>query len=88
MTPNELATALYALKWKQADFCRKTGIHPNTSTNWLKGKTPIPAWVPAYLGAMQDIHRLHLAYVATASGQGREAHADTVSDTDASIASD
>ncbi len=67
MTPNELATALYALKWKQADLCRKTGIHPNTSTNWLKGKTPIPAWVSAYLGAMLDIQRLHQAYVATGS---------------------
>ncbi|WP_341684943.1 hypothetical protein [Limnohabitans sp.] len=65
MTPNDFATALYALGWKQADFCRKAGTHPNTTTNWLKGKTPIPPWVPAYLGALQDIQRLHLAYVAT-----------------------
>jgi len=88
MTPNEFATALYSLRWKQADFCRKAGTHPNTTTNWLKGKTPIPPWVPAYLGAMLDIQRLHQAYVATASGQGPEAHPDTPSDTDASTASD
>lgn len=73
MTPNELATALNALGWKQSDFCRKAGVNKNTPTNWLKGKTPIPAWVPAYLGAMLDIHRLHLVYVATGShDQGGE----------------
>jgi transcriptional regulator with XRE-family HTH domain len=86
MTPNELATALNALGWKQSDFCRKAGLNKNTPTNWLKGKTPIPAWVPAYLGAMLDIQRLHLAYVATASIQNAETHTD--SDVDASTAND
>jgi hypothetical protein len=64
MTPNEFATALHSLNWKQADFCRKSGVHPNTTTNWLKEKTPIPDWVPAYLGAMLDIQRLHQTYLA------------------------
>lgn len=81
MTPNDFATALHNLKWKQADFCRKSGVHPNTTTNWLKGKTPIPAWVPAYLGAMHDIQRLHQTYVATASGQDREPRTDIEGDT-------
>lgn len=83
MTTNEFATALYSLRWKQADFCRKAGTHPNTTTNWLKGKTPIPAWVPAYLGAMLDIQRLHQAYVATASDQDRAANIESVRDVDA-----
>lgn len=63
MTPTEFADALTALNWKQSDFCRKAGIERNTSSRYINGKNPIPAWVPAYLGAMLDIRRLHSKYV-------------------------
>ena len=64
MTPDEFAQALAALGWKQSDFCRKTGVAKDTPSRWATGKTPIQAWVPAYLGAMQDLARLHAKYIA------------------------
>ena len=63
MTPEEFTTALLGLAWKQSDFCRKAGLDKNTPSRWVNGKTPIPAWVPAYLGAMGEIKRLHRVYV-------------------------
>lgn len=65
MTPDELKAALEALSWRQADLCRKAGLHKDTPSRWLSGKTDIPAWVPAYLGAMLEIQRLHKTYVQT-----------------------
>lgn len=64
MTPELFAAALDALRWKQSDFCRKTGVTPNTPSRWMAGKTPVPAWVPAYLGAVLDLAALHAKYVA------------------------
>jgi hypothetical protein len=63
MSPDELRGALEALGWRQADFCRKAGLHKDTPSRWLSGKVDIPAWVPAYLGAMLEIQRLHQKYV-------------------------
>jgi transcriptional regulator with XRE-family HTH domain len=65
MTPEAFAAALDALHWKQADFCRKTGVNKSTPSNWMTEKTPIPLWVGAYLGAMQDLASLHTKYLAT-----------------------
>ena len=64
MTPDEFTQALAALGWKQSDFCRKTGVSKDTPSRWASGKTPIQAWVPAYLGAMQDLAHLHAKYIA------------------------
>lgn len=66
MTPDEFAAALAALGWKQSDFCRKTGVTPNTPSRWMTDKTPIPLWVSAYLEAMQDLAALHAKYIAPA----------------------
>ena len=63
MTPEQFTQALEALGWKQSDFCRKAGLDKNTPSRWVTGKTSIPAWVPAYLGAMQEIKRLHQTYI-------------------------
>ena len=63
MTPDEFTTALDNLGWKQSDFCRKAGLDKNTPSRWVNGKTPIPAWVAAYLGAMGEIKRLHRVYI-------------------------
>ena len=63
MTSDEFTAALDALAWKQSDFCRKAGLDKNTPSRWVNGKTPIPAWVPAYLGAMGEIKRLHRVYI-------------------------
>ena len=64
MTPDDFASALAELNWKQSDFCRKAGIERNTSSRYINGKNPIPDWVPAYLGAMLDIQHLHAKYIA------------------------
>lgn len=64
MTPESFAAALVALNWKQSDFCRKTGVNKSTPSNWMTEKTPIPPWVAAYLGAMQDLAALHTKYLA------------------------
>lgn len=63
MTPDQLRHALEQLEWRQADFVRKAGLNKNTPGRWLSGKAPIPEWVPAYLGAMLEIQRLHEKYV-------------------------
>jgi hypothetical protein len=63
MTPDQLRQALAELNWRQADLCRKAGLHKDTPGRWLSGRTAIPAWVPAYLGAMLEIQRLHAKYV-------------------------
>ena len=63
MTPDEFTAALAVLDWKQSDFCRKTGVSKQTPSRWVNGLTPIQPWVRAYLGAMQEINRLHQAYI-------------------------
>ena len=63
MSPDEFNSTLDALGWKQSDFCRKAGLDKNTPSRWVNGRTPVPAWVPAYLGAMLEIKRLHQTYV-------------------------
>lgn len=63
MTPEQFAAALAAIGWKQSDFCRKAGVTPNTPSRWMTGQTPIPAWVPSYLGVMQDLAALHARYL-------------------------
>jgi transcriptional regulator with XRE-family HTH domain len=67
MTPEQFAAALAALHWKQSEFCRKTGLNKSTPTNWMTNKAPIPPWVDAYLGAMQDLAALHQKYIAPAA---------------------
>ena len=64
MTPDEFDTALTELQWKSADFTRKAGLVPNTAWRWRKALSPIPEWVPEYLGAMLEIQRLHARFVA------------------------
>ena len=63
MSPDAFTAALAALGWKQSDFCRKAGVTKQTPSRWANGLTPVPAWVPAYLGAMQEIKRLHQVYI-------------------------
>jgi DNA-binding transcriptional regulator YiaG len=63
MSPEDFAAALQALGWKQSDFCRKSGVTKQTPSRWANGQTPVPAWVPAYLGAMLEIKRLHQVFV-------------------------
>ena len=70
MTPHEFDAALQSLGWKQADFCRRTGVSKDTPSRWSAGKTPIQSWVPAYLGAMQDLAALYQKYVAPDSMSG------------------
>ena len=63
MTPEAFTAAVAAVGWKQSDFCRRAGLTPQTASRWANGVNPIPAWVPAYLGAMGEIQRLHSTYV-------------------------
>lgn len=64
MTPEQFDAALSELQWKSTDFTRKAGLVPNTAWRWRKGLSPIPAWVPEYLGAILEIQRLHARYAA------------------------
>jgi hypothetical protein len=63
MTSTEFDQALAGLRWKQSDFCRKTGVDKNTPSRWSNGITPIPAWVPAYLGLLYEVQILHAKYL-------------------------
>lgn len=63
MNAEQFTQTLDALGWKQSDFCRKAGLDKNTPSRWVTGKTPIPAWVPAYLGLLLELQRLHAAYL-------------------------
>ncbi|WP_424191830.1 hypothetical protein ACMYR3_10095 [Ampullimonas aquatilis] len=63
MTADEFKAALAELGWKQSDFCEKAGVERNTPSRWSNDHTPIPAWVPAFLGAMLEIKRLHAKYI-------------------------
>ena len=64
MSPEEFKTALSELGWKQSDFCAKAGVERNTPSRWANGHTQVPDWVPAFLGAMLDLQRLHAKYIA------------------------
>ena len=64
MTPDEFASALSALDWKQADLCRRLEVHKETPSRWATGKTPIPAMVAEYLRMALAIQALHRQFVA------------------------
>lgn len=64
MTPEQLDSTLAALAWQPTDFSDRAGLTPSTVWRWRRGQTPIPAWVPEYLGAPLEIQRLHARYVA------------------------
>jgi len=63
MTLEEFDTALTALGWRPADFCRMTGLHRNTASRWRTEGAPIPAWVPKHLALLLEVQRLHATYV-------------------------
>jgi hypothetical protein len=67
MTIEEFDAALSVLGWKIADFCRATGLHRNTPSRWRAEGVAIPEWVPKHLGLLQDLQRLHTAYLAALS---------------------
>jgi len=72
MTPEQFTVALASLGWKQSDFCRKTGVTKQTPSRWANNLSPIPLWVGAYLGAMQDLAALHTKYLATTKDSASE----------------
>jgi hypothetical protein len=63
MTAAEFTQALLDVGWKQSDFCRKTGCERNTPSRWANGVVPVPAWVPAYLGVLLELKRMHALYL-------------------------
>jgi hypothetical protein len=70
MTYEEFDTALVALDWKIADFCRATDLHRNTPQRWKREGIAIPGWVPAHLGLLLELKRLHAAYLMPGKGDG------------------
>jgi transcriptional regulator with XRE-family HTH domain len=52
MKPTELISAIKALHWTQAELARRTGISAQSVNAWATGSTPVPPWLPAYLGAL------------------------------------
>jgi hypothetical protein len=63
MTPDEFSKALKDLGWKQVDFSRMAGLNPSTPSRWMMEETPIPEWVPKFLGVTLELKRLHDTYV-------------------------
>jgi hypothetical protein len=63
ISADDLRGALAALGWKQSDLWRNAGLNKDTPSRWLSGKTPIPLWLGAYLGALLEIRRLHEKYL-------------------------
>lgn len=63
MTPDDLKAALAALRWKQSDLARRTGIAPDTVSRWVRGVKPIAPWVRSYLGMATALHELHCQFI-------------------------
>jgi len=63
MKPYEFLGALSSLGWKQNDFCRMAGVNKSTPSRWVSGESPIPDWVPKFLGMALEVKRLHDTYV-------------------------
>ena len=62
MDKDELRQALDSLGWKQSELARKLGITAGAVSRWATGE-PIPIWLAEYLRVMQELDRLHRAYV-------------------------
>jgi transcriptional regulator with XRE-family HTH domain len=59
MTSQEFASYLHTLGWSQAEFCRRTGVAPNTVSRWNTGEIPkYPDWVRAYLNLATSVKGL------------------------------
>ena len=63
MTSKEFAKALQALNWNQNDFCRMAGVNKSTPSRWMTADSPVPDWVPKFLGMALEVKRLHDTYV-------------------------
>jgi hypothetical protein len=63
MTPEQFDSVLTALAWRPTDFSQRAGLTAATVWRWRRGQSPIPAWVPEYLGALLEIQRLHARFV-------------------------
>ena len=68
MTIDEFDGALAELGWKVSEFCRATGLHRNTPSRWRNEGVEIPGWVPKHLGLLQELQRLHAAYLVPPKG--------------------
>jgi transcriptional regulator with XRE-family HTH domain len=66
MTGEQFKQALDALQWQQADFAERTGMTRQTINAWAAGRTPLPLWAGAYLGAMLDLAMLRDKYLTPA----------------------
>lgn len=55
MTPTQLLSTLKDLRWSQAELARRTGISTQSVNAWATGGTPVPPWLPAYLGALVSL---------------------------------
>jgi transcriptional regulator with XRE-family HTH domain len=64
MSAEAFEAALAELGWKGADFCRRTGLVPNTVWRWRKGLGAVPPWAGEYLRALLALQRLHGEFVA------------------------
>lgn len=72
MTIEEFDTALTALGWRMADFCRHTGLHRNTPSRWRNDGVEIPEWVPKHLALLLEVRRLHETYINPPRGSGAD----------------
>lgn len=76
LTAEQFNAALAALKWKQSEFARRTGMSTGAVNTWAIGKVAVPLWVGEYLGTLLDVAALHQKYLAPMKGAApaRQAH--------------
>ncbi len=53
-----LLETLDVLGWNQAKLARKLQVDPNTVSRWVTGRSPVPAFVLEYLGALKAVKDL------------------------------
>lgn len=69
LTAEQFGAALAALKWKQSDFARRTGMSADAVSTWATGRVAVPLWVGEYLGTLLDLAALHERYLAPMKAQ-------------------
>jgi DNA-binding transcriptional regulator YiaG len=54
MTPKQLKALRTRLKLSQREFGERVGVTKQSVYMWERGKTPIPKWLPALAGFLEN----------------------------------
>ena len=56
VTASELKRTLSILGWRGSHLSRRLGVHANSVSAWMTGKTPVPTYVEEYLRVVRLLH--------------------------------